>query len=164
MTQLELVSILVVLFPLMGSICAGLGSKILGLRGAHTVTILGVAASFILSLYLAYHILFIPDSEFNFDLYHWAASGRFQFTIGFLIDQLAVIMMVIVSFVSLLVHIYSIGYMQGDTGYQRFFSYISLFTFAMLMLVMANNFLQLFFGWESVGLVSYLLIGFWFKR
>lgn len=164
MTQLELVSILIVLFPLVGSICAGLGSKSLGLRGSHTVTISGVAASFILSLYLAYHILFIPDSEINFNLYHWAASGRFQFSIGFLIDQLTVIMMVVVSFVSLLVHIYSIGYMQGDAGYQRFFSYISLFTFAMLMLVMANNFLQLFFGWESVGLVSYLLIGFWFKR
>src|SRR4029077_18942450 len=101
---------------------------------------------------------------FNDNIYTWIASGKFNFHIGFLIDRLSASMMAIVTFISLAVHIYSIGYMKYDPGYQRFFSYISLFTFAMLMLVTANNFLQLYFGWEGVGLISYLLIGFWFKK
>lgn len=164
MNNLELISLAVILFPLFGSVIAGLFGKALGVRGAHSITILGVAISFVLSLYLGYQILFAGVQPFNFNLYTWALSGRFEFNIGFLVDQLSSIMIVIVNFVSLLVHIYSIGYMRNDPGYQRFFSYISLFTFSMLTLVLANNFLQVFFGWEAVGFVSYLLIGFWFKR
>lgn len=154
----------IVLSPLLGAAIAGLGGKIIGRSGAHTVTILGVAVSFILSLYLVQQFVFLNAPAYNFNAYNWGASGIFQFNIGFLLDRLSVIMLAVVTFVSLAVHIYSIGYMRDDPGYQRFFSYISLFTFAMLMLVAANNFLQLFFGWEGVGLVSYLLIGFWFKR
>src|SRR5512139_1012067 len=101
---------------------------------------------------------------FNGAVYQWVTSGDISIEVGFMIDQLTVMMMLVVTFVSLMVHIYTIGYMAEDKGYQRFFSYISLFTFSMLMLVMANNFMQLFFGWEAVGLVSYLLIGFWFDR
>lgn len=164
MNNLELISLAVILFPLFGSVIAGLFGKTLRVRGAHSVTILGVAISFVLSLYLGYQILFAGLQPFNFNLYTWALSGHFEFNIGFLVDQLSSIMIVIVNFVSLLVHIYSIGYMRNDPGYQRFFSYISLFTFSMLTLVLANNFLQVFFGWEAVGFVSYLLIGFWFKR
>ncbi len=153
----------VVLAPLMGSLIAGLGGSWIGRRGAHRVAILGVALAFGLSLDLAFavfnHHLFIDQT-----LYQWAAIGGLVLQVGFWIDPLTVWMMVIVTSVSLMVHIYTIGYMADDPGYQRFFSYISLFTFAMLMLVMANNFLQLFFGWEAVGLVSYLLIGFWFQR
>ena len=154
----------IVLFPLLGSIIAGLAGKKIGRCGAHTATILGVAASFILSLYLAYQYLFLSAATYSFNAYTWGISGLFHFHVGFLLDRLTIIMLVVVNFVSLAVHIYSVGYMHDDPGYQRFFSYISLFTFAMLMLVSANNFLQLFFGWEGVGLVSYLLIGFWFKR
>src|SRR5215813_15486522 len=101
---------------------------------------------------------------YNGDLYVWQTSGDLKFALGFLIDPLTALMLIVVTFVSLMVHIYTIGYMADDDGYSRFFSYICLFTFSMLMLVMANNFLQLFFGWEAVGLVSYLLIGFWYKR
>lgn len=154
----------IVLLPLIGSLLAGLLGKRIGRSGAHTVTILGVAISFILSLYLFNQFVLHDTPSINFNAYTWGISGLFDFNIGFLIDRLTVIMLVVVNFVSLAVHVYSVGYMHDDPGYQRFFSYISLFTFAMLMLVSANNFLQLFFGWEGVGLVSYLLIGFWFKR
>lgn len=160
------ISWLSVLAPLLGAIVAGLGGKVIGRRGAHTVTILGVFVSLVAALMVASHIL--PSGEsLNVNAYTWADAPSpfdFVFHIGLLIDPLSTVMMVIVSFVSLLVHIYSIGYMADDKGYQRFFSYISLFTFMMMMLVTANGFLQLFFGWEGVGLVSYLLIGFWFHK
>jgi NADH-quinone oxidoreductase subunit L len=126
------------------------------------VTILGVGASFALSLYVLNDTL--TSAAYNETVYSWLKSGNFSFEIGFLIDRLSAMMMVVVTFVSLMVHIYTIGYMHEDKGYERFFSYISLFTFSMLMLVMSNNFMQLFFGWEAVGLVSYLLIGFWYTR
>ncbi len=158
---------MLVLFPLLGSIIAGLFRKQIGTKGAHSVTIAGVGISFVLSLWVACGILRGDIDTLNVNLYTWASGGTyfpFSFHIGFLIDQLTSVMLITVTFVSLLVHIYSIGYMEGDPGYQRFFSYISLFTFMMLMLVTANNFLQLFFGWEGVGLVSYLLIGFWFEK
>lgn len=160
-------SLVIVLAPLIGSIIAGFFRNQIGRVGAHSVTILGVGISLVLSVYVAYHILFGAVAPVNFVLYSWANGGslfNYQMNLGFLIDHLTVVMLVIVNFVSLLVHIYSIGYMADDDGYQRFFSYISLFTFMMLMLVLANNFLQLFFGWEGVGLVSYLLIGFYYKR
>lgn len=157
-------SIAIVLMPLLGSIIAGFFGKLIGRRGAHYITIIGVLFAFVMSLMIYYRAFVMGGVGFDGTLYTWMASGPFHFSVGFLIDHLTVIMMLVVTFVSLLVHIYSIGYMADDPGYQRFFSYISLFTFAMLMLVMANNFLQLFFGWEGVGLVSYLLIGFWFKR
>ncbi len=154
----------IVLAPLIGSIIAGLFGKKIGRAGAHGVTIAGVAIAFVLSAYSAWQIFTGQWGVFNEAVYTWAVSDGFRFEIGFLVDRLTALMMVVVTFVSLMVHIYTIGYMHDDPGYQRFFSYISLFTFSMLMLVMANNFLQLFFGWEAVGLVSYLLIGFWFKR
>lgn len=157
-------SLLVVMAPLFGSIAAGVFGKQLGRKGAHTVTILGVTLAFLASVYLFKLIMLDGVPTFNEAIYTWGISGRFTFSIGFLIDHLTVLMMLTVTFISLLVHIYSIGYMHDDPGYQRFFSYISFFTFAMLTLVMANNFLQLYFGWEGVGLASYLLIGFWFKR
>lgn len=159
--------LIAVLAPLVGSIIAGFFRKQVGRSGAHLVTIAGLSVSFSLSVYLTYSILSGSTPTIDANLYTWANGGDqfpFAFYIGFLIDPLTVIMMVIVTFVSLLVHIYSIGYMADDDGYQRFFSYISLFTFMMLMLVTGNNFLQLFFGWEGVGLVSYLLIGFWFQK
>ncbi len=154
----------VVLFPLLGAIIAGLFGKVIGRSGAHRVTIVGVGISFLLSLVAFNHIVLNGADPYNGSVYTWLISDGIKFEIGFLVDNLTAVMMVVVSFVSLMVHIYTIGYMHDDPGYQRFFSYISLFTFSMLMLVMANNFLQLFFGWEAVGLVSYLLIGFWFKR
>ncbi len=154
----------IVLAPLFGAIAAGLFGRALGRSGAHWVTILTVGLSFALSCVVFKRIIFDGVAPANIALYSWLQSGGVDFQIGFLIDQLTVTMMVVVTFVSWMVHIYTIGYMHDDPGYQRFFSYISLFTFSMLMLVMANNFLQLFFGWEAVGLVSYLLIGFWFKR
>ncbi len=152
------------LASLAGAIIAGLFGKTIGRVGAHTVTILGVAVSFVLSVIAFKHIVMDGAEPFNGAVYTWAVAGGVRFEVGFLIDQLTVLMMVVVTFVSLMVHIYTIGYMHDDPGYQRFFSYISLFTFSMLMLVMSNNFLQLFFGWEAVGLVSYLLIGFWYTR
>jgi NADH-quinone oxidoreductase subunit L len=148
--------------PLVGAIVAGLFGKYVGRKGAHTVTILGVLISFIASCFVFSDVL--AGNTFNGSLYTWMVSGGIRFEVGFLIDKLTVTMMLVVTSVSLMVHIYTIGYMVDDPGYQRFFSYISLFTFSMMMLVMSNNFLQLFFGWEAVGLVSYLLIGFWFKR
>ena len=152
------------LTPLLGAIIAGQFGRQIGRAGAHTVTILGVAVSFVLSLIVLKHIAIDDAGTFNGSVYTWMVSDGVRFEIGFLIDKLTALMITVVSFVSLMVHIYTIGYMHDDPGYQRFFSYISLFTFAMLMLVMSNNFLQLFFGWEALGLVSYLLIGFWYTR
>jgi len=154
--------LLVPLAPLAGAIVAGLFGKAIGRAGAHTVTILGVAVAFVASLVIYQDVQ--AGNTFNGPVYTWMQSGGLTFEVGFLIDSLTVMMMLVVTFVSLMVHIYTIGYMKDDPGYQRFFSYISLFTFSMLMLVMSNNFLQLFFGWEAVGLVSYLLIGFWYER
>ncbi|NIE68893.1 NADH-quinone oxidoreductase subunit L [Burkholderia sp. Ax-1719] len=150
------------LAPLAGSLIAGLFGKTVGRAGAHTVTILGVAVAFVLSCMTFFDVL--NGASFNATVYEWMSVGGLKFEVGFLIDSLTALMMIVVTFVSLMVHIYTIGYMAEEEGYQRFFSYIALFTFSMLMLVMANNFLQLFFGWEAVGLVSYLLIGFYFKR
>ncbi len=154
--------LLVPLAPLAGAILAGFFGKVIGRTGAHLVTILGVAISFALS------VLIYQDVQaghlFNGAVYTWMESGGLKLQVGFLIDPLTVTMMLVVNFVSLMVHVYTIGYMAEDPGYQRFFSYISLFTFSRLMLVMSNNFVQLFFGWEAVGLVSYLLIGFWYTR
>ncbi len=161
---METVYLLIVLAPLVAAAIAGLAGKVVGRTGAHTVTILGVGLAFVLSLIVAWDVFITGADVFNGTVYTWAVAGDLAMEIGFLIDPLSAMMMVVVTFVSLMVHVYTIGYMHGDPGYQRFFSYISLFTFAMLMLVMSNNFLQLFFGWEAVGLVSYLLIGFWYKR
>jgi len=155
--------VLIVLLPLLGSLLAGLFGRQIGRAGAHTVTILGVAISCALSMHVLWQLL-QGAPVFNENLYTWLQVGDISVNVGFLVDKLTAMMMVVVTFVSLLVHIYTIGYMADDDGYQRFFSYISLFTFSMLMLVMSNNFMQLFFGWEAVGLVSYLLIGFWYKR
>ncbi len=152
------------LVPLAGAIIAGLFGQKIGRTGAHSVTIGGVAISFALALVVFYQHVFGGAPTFDGSVYTWMVSDGIRFEIGFLVDRLTALMMVTVLSVSLMVHIYTIGYMHDDPGYQRFFSYISLFTFSMLMLVMANNFLQLFFGWEAVGLVSYLLIGFWFER
>ncbi|TDG09295.1 NADH-quinone oxidoreductase subunit L [Paraburkholderia guartelaensis] len=150
------------LAPLAGSLIAGLFGNTIGRAGAHTVTILGVAIAFVLSCITLFDVM--GGASFNATVYEWMSVGSLKFEVGFLIDSLTALMMVVVTFVSLMVHIYTIGYMAEEEGYQRFFSYIALFTFSMLMLVMSNNFLQLFFGWEAVGLVSYLLIGFYFKR
>jgi len=161
--SMKTIYLMVPLSCLAGAIIAGLFGKSIGRKGAHTVTILGVAIAFFLSAFVIYPDV-MAGNTFNGAIYTWGVSGGIPLEIGFLIDQLTVTMMVVVTFVSLMVHLYTVGYMHDDPGYQRFFSYIALFTFAMLMLVMANNFLQLFFGWEAVGLVSYLLIGFWFTR
>jgi NADH-quinone oxidoreductase subunit L len=154
----------IALAPLLGAILAGLFRNQVGRVGAQSATILGVAISFGLSTWVLWQLVGQGAPPFNENVYTWFQVGGLQAHVGFMIDKLTAMMMVVVTFVSLLVHIYTIGYMADDPGYQRFFSYISLFTFSMLMLVMANNFLQLFFGWEAVGLVSYLLIGFWYKR
>lgn len=158
------VLVAIVLAPLVGSILAGLFGRRIGRAGAHWATILGVAVSFVLSASVLWQLVGQGAPPFNQNLYTWFDIGGLQAHVGFMVDRLTAMMMVVVTFVSLLVHVYTIGYMEEDPGYQRFFSYISLFTFSMLMLVMSNNFLQLFFGWEAVGLVSYLLIGFWFKK
>ncbi|PPD49013.1 MAG: NADH-quinone oxidoreductase subunit L [Methylotenera sp.] len=150
------------LLPLLAAIVIGLFGKHLPRAAAHVLTIAGVAISFALSVYVLKDAM--VSQPYNETVYSWLKSGNFSFEIGFLIDRLSAMMMVVVTFVSLMVHIYTIGYMHEDKGYARFFSYISLFTFSMLMLVMSNNFMQLFFGWEAVGLVSYLLIGFWYTR
>jgi NADH-quinone oxidoreductase subunit L len=156
--------LIIALAPLLGAIIAGIFRKQVGRVGAHTVTIAGVALSCALSFYVLYQLVWGGAEPYNQNLYTWFQVGGLDAHVGFLIDRLTAMMMVVVTFVSLMVHVYTIGYMADDDGYQRFFSYIALFTFSMLMLVMSNNFLQLFFGWEAVGLVSYLLIGFWFKR
>jgi NADH-quinone oxidoreductase subunit L len=159
--------LLVPLAPLAGSLIAGLfGTRffgnLVGRKASHSVTIMGVLVAFLISLHALAEV--IGGASYSGTLYTWMTVAGVKLEIGFLIDSLTAMMMCVVTFVSLMVHIYTIGYMQDDEGYNRFFAYISLFTFAMLMLVMSNNFLQLFFGWEAVGLVSYLLIGFWFKR
>lgn len=150
------------ILPLIAAAVVGLLGCKLPRSAAHLITIASVGASFALSAYVLNAT--IDGFYTNYNLYTWLTSGDIQFNVGFLIDNLTAMMMVVVTFVSLMVHIYTIGYMHEDPGYARFFSYISLFTFAMLMLVMSNNFMQLFFGWEAVGLVSYLLIGFWYTR
>jgi NADH-quinone oxidoreductase subunit L len=162
MNPMHYLYLLVPLAPLAGAIVVGLWGPKLGRAASHWICILGVAASTIGSAFILRDVL--AGNTFDGDLYVWMTSGSLKFAIGFLIDPLTALMITVVSFVSLMVHIYTIGYMADDPGYTRFFSYISLFTFSMLMLVMANNFLQLFFGWEAVGLVSYLLIGFWYTR
>jgi len=154
----------IVLAPLIASLAAGLGGRIIGRTGAHVVTIAGVALSCVLSLYVLDKFLVDGMATYDAPVYTWLVSDGLHLGIGFYIDHLTAMMMVVVTFVSLMVHIYTVGYMHADPGYTRFFSYISLFTFAMLMLVMANNFMQLFFGWEAVGVISYLLIGFWYTR
>jgi len=154
--------LLVPLAPLFGAIVAGLFGKLLGRTLTHRITIALVGVSLFASIQVFLDVM--AGHTFNGTVYTWLTTGDTSFHVGFLIDQLTVTMMLVVTSVSLMVHIYTIGYMSEDAGYQRFFSYISLFTFSMLMLVMANNFMQLFFGWEAVGLVSYLLIGFWYDR
>src|ERR1700742_2972067 len=154
----------IVLSPLIACIIAGLFGKTVGRVGAHSITILGVGISCVLSFYVLYQQTAGGMEPFNGTVYTWLVSDGVQMQVGFLVDRLTAMMMAVVTFVSLMVHIYTIGYMHDDDGYQRFLSYISLFTFSMLMLVMANNFMQLFFGWEAVGVVSYLLIGFWYTR
>ncbi len=154
----------IALSPLAGAILAGLFGKTIGRSGAHWITIISVGVSCLLSMYVfKYHVI-DAHAAYNGTVYTWLVTEGLRMEVGFLVDNLTAIMMVVVTFVSWMVHIYTVGYMHDDPGYQRFFSYISLFTFSMLMLVMSNNFVQLFFGWEAVGLVSYLLIGFWFKR
>ncbi len=160
--DMQTLYLIVPLAPLFGALVAGLLGKLIGRTLSHLVTIAGVAVSFIASVLVFQDVL--AGHTFNGTVYTWMALGDLRFEVGFLIDALTAMMMLVVTFVSLMVHIYTIGYMQDDPGYQRFFSYISLFTFSMLMLVMSNNFLQLFFGWEAVGLVSYLLIGFWYTK
>jgi len=154
----------IALAPLAAAVAAGLFGRTIGRAGAHSVTIAAVGLSCVLSCYVLYQILFHGQAPYNGVVYTWLVSDGLTMDVGFLIDRLSALMMVVVTFVSLMVHIYTIGYMHDDDGYQRFFSYISLFTFSMLMLVMSNNFMQLFFGWEAVGVVSYLLIGFWYTR
>src|SRR6185437_13182222 len=156
--------LIIVLAPLAGALLAGLLRNRIGRAGAAGVTILGVAVSCALSCWVLYQLVWGGAPAFNADVYTWFTVGKLSLHVGFLVDRLTAMMLVVVTFVSLMVHIYTIGYMADDDGFQRFFAYIALFTFSMLMLVMANNFLQLFFGWEAVGLVSYLLIGFWFTR
>ncbi len=156
------------LAPLAGALLAGVfgttfGGNWIGRRLSHTLTILGVLVAFILSA-MTLKSVALDGARFNDTLYTWMVVGGLKMEVGFLVDSLTAMMMVVVTFVSLMVHIYTIGYMEEDDGYNRFFAYISLFTFSMLMLVMSNNLLQLFFGWEAVGLVSYLLIGFWFNK
>jgi NADH-quinone oxidoreductase subunit L len=161
---LEAIYLTIVLAPLLAAAGAGLFGRRIGRSGAHWLTIGAVSVSFVLSLLVLKDLVLDGGAVYNEAIYRWAAVGGIEFEIGFLIDRLTALMMCVVTFVSLAVHVYTIGYMHDDPGYQRFFSYISLFTFAMLVLVMSNNFLQLFFGWEAVGVVSYLLIGFWYQR
>lgn len=160
--EMQKLYLLVPLAPLVGAMIAGLFCRVIPRWVAHTATIAGVGIAFIASLMIFMDVQ--AGHTYNGPVYTWLTSGKYTFEVGFLIDTLTTTMMLVVTFVSLMVHIYTIGYMQEDPGYNRFFSYISLFTFSMLMLVMSNNFMQLFFGWEAVGLVSYLLIGFWYTR
>ena len=156
------------LAPLVGALLAGIpgtlfGGNAIGRKASHTFTILGVLISFILSA-MVFRDVIVDGAHFDATIYEWMTVGTLKMEVGFLVDSLTAMMMCVVTFVSLMVHVYTVGYMAEDEGYDRFFSYISLFTFSMLMLVMSNNLLQLFFGWEAVGLVSYLLIGFWYTR
>ena len=152
------------LLPLAAAVIAGLFGKLIGRSAAHVLTIAAVGAAFVLSARVAWQLLSGEVGVYNDTVYTWLVSDGIRMEVGFLVDQLSVLMMCVVTFVSFCVHVYTIGYMRDDPGYQRFFAYISLFTFAMLMLVMSNNFMQLFFGWEAVGVVSYLLIGFWHNK
>ena len=156
-------SLIALLSPLFGGIMAAFLGKSFGKNFVNLVTIIGVSISFVLSCIIALEIL-ETSAVINQNIYTWLNIGDQSFHIGLLIDNLTASMMVVVTFVSLMVHVYTIGYMHDDPGYHRFFSYISLFTFSMLSLVMSNNFLQLFFGWEAVGVMSYLLIGFWYTK
>ncbi len=158
------IALVILLLPLVGALVAGLLGKKIGRRATHTVTISLVAVSFLLSLYVVWALVFAGQTAVHETLYTWIVSGETRFTVGLLVDRLSAVMLVIVTFISLAVHLYTVGYMADDPGYQRFFSYVSLFTFAMLTLVLADNFLLMFFGWEGVGFVSYLLISFWFTR
>lgn len=158
------IAIIIILLPLIGSLIAGLFGKMIGRRATHNIAITLVGISFLLSTYVFISIVLLGHPAIEGVVYHWMTSGTFQCDVALLIDRLSATMIFIVTFVSLMVHIYTVGYMADDPGYQRFFSYVSLFTFAMLTLVLSNNFVLMFFGWEGVGLVSYLLIGFWFKR
>lgn len=162
--MMEQIYLTIALAPLVGAIFAGFFGSLLGRMATTVITISGVLISTILSFYVFNHHVLEGSEVFNQNLYTWMQIGDLNVSVGFLIDNLTAIMLVVVSFVSLMVHIYTIGYMHDDAGYTKFFSYISLFTFAMFMLVMSNNFMQLFFGWEAVGLVSYLLIGFWHHK
>src|SRR5574341_1658503 len=162
MTRMQLLYLVVPLAPLVGAVMAGLFGWAVGRRGAHWITIAGMLVSTLAAAVVFRDVL--DGNLYNGPVYTWLVSGDIRFEVGFLIDRLSATMMLVVAFVSLIVHIFTIGYMADDPGYQRFFSYISLFTFFMLMLVSSNNFLQLFFGWEGVGLMSYLLIGFWYQR
>jgi len=159
----QTILLIIVLAPLLGSILAGLFGKQLGRTGSHRVAVAGVSIAFLFSL-LVLKAVVVDGESYNATVYQWLQAGSLSLEVGFMVDSLTAMMMVVVTFVSLMVHVYTIAYMHDDSGYSRFFSYISLFTFSMLMLVMANNFMQLFFGWEAVGLVSYLLIGFWYKK
>ncbi len=152
------------LLPLAAAVISGLFGRLIGRTASATLTIAGVLGALVLSLKVFQQLAFEGVPSYNDTVYTWLVSDGIRMQVGFLVDHLTVLMMVVVTFVSLCVHVYTIGYMHDDAGYQRFFSYISLFTFAMLMLVMSNNFMQLFFGWEAVGVVSYLLIGFWYTR
>src|SRR3954454_8319234 len=160
--SLKELAVIIAFAPLVGAMIAGLGGRWVSRRAAHSVTIFSVLLSFLASCVVFFRVL--EGETLNTTVYAWLTVADYRFEVGFLVDRLTALMMVVVTFVSLMVHIYTIGYMAEDPGYQRFFAYISLFTFSMLMLVMANNFLQLFFGWEAVGVVSYLLIGFWYTR
>ena len=156
------------LAPLAGALAAGVlgtsfGGNWIGRRLSHTLCILGVFVAFVISAMTLKNVA-LDGARFNATIYEWMVIGGLKMEVGFLVDGLTAMMMCVVTFVSLMVHIYTIGYMEEDEGYNRFFAFISLFTFSMLMLVMSNNFLQLFFGWEAVGLVSYLLIGFWYNK
>lgn len=162
--SLTIIALSMVLLPLAGALAAGLFGRILGRDWTHRIVVTLVGAAFLLSGYLFKLVVLDAAPQVDEVLYTWANAYAFNFNVGFLIDHLSATMCAVVLFVSFMVHIYTIGYMHDDPGYQRFFSYVSLFTFAMLVLVLANNFLLLFFGWEGVGLVSYLLIGFWFKK
>jgi len=160
----ESIYLTIVLSPLIASVVAGFFGRQIGRAWSHRLTITGVAVAFGLSAYVLKGMLIDGNPTYNGTVYSWMVTDGVNMEVGFLVDRLTALMMTVVTFVSLMVHIYTIGYMHDDPGYQRFFSYISLFTFSMLMLVMSNNFLQLFFGWEAVGVVSYLLIGFWYTR
>ena len=157
-------SLIALTSPLIGGLLSGFFGSTLGKWFTNGVTILSVLISFLIACLILFEINSDPSLIINQDIYTWLSVGNFHFTAGILIDHLTVSMMAVVTFVSLVVHIYTIGYMRQDPGYHRFFSYISLFTFAMLTLVISNNFLQLFFGWEAVGVMSYLLIGFWYTK
>ena len=157
-------SLIALIMPLIVGLLAGfIGSRI-NKSFTHWITTLGIFISFIISCWILIEVFLNPGLLFNQNIYEWMSIAGFNFKAGILVDNLTASMMVVVTFISLMVHIYSIGYMRDDPGYHRFFCYISLFTFAMLLLVISNNLLQLFFGWEGVGLMSYLLIGFWYKK